>query len=157
MYISVLENSEGFVVVVTVIIFFRVPSLCGQYRYTLHVTSLTEWSLAVSANRRRLRPFQTPGSSPRQMSSISRKALIYGTVVARTWNFAPATRNVVISDLQRFAEVLPGHWWRKLIRVDTLRTLPLSGNLPAAYVTLQHSLIFLQKLTLRGQTDDLLR
>jgi len=46
---------------------------------------------------------------PRQMALTSQKALICGNLAAKTWNFAPATRNVAISELQRVAEVLPGH------------------------------------------------
>jgi Flp pilus assembly protein TadD len=43
-------------------------------------------------------------------ASTSQKALIYGKVAARTSNFATGIRNVAISDLQRVAEVSPGHW-----------------------------------------------
>ena len=46
----------------------------------------------------------------RQMALTSQKALICGNLAAKTWNFAPGTGKVAISDLQTVAEVLPGHW-----------------------------------------------
>jgi hypothetical protein len=49
-------------------------------------------------------------SKARQLALTSQKALIFGNVAARTWNFALGTRNVAISDFKRVAEVLPGHW-----------------------------------------------
>jgi hypothetical protein len=142
MYTSMFENSEGSVIV-TGKIFCTVPILCGPYHCALHVTCFTKCSLEVSANRRRLRPFQTSGSPPRQMALTSQKALICRNVTARTWNFALGTGNDAISDLQTVAEVLPGHCWRKLIRHDALCTISPFGNIPNWHF--QRSLISLSK------------